>query len=133
MNKKEYIEAAMVLAICPARRLPQVVKLLRKSGIEIDDEFVREAREADTEKRKRLREKRVEGRPDIEFGDFWDDFADTLHDVFEKGISISELSRTTGISRTSFYRYLSGKSSPSESDKKRILDGIEEITHGGGL
>ena len=132
MNKKEYMEAAMILAVCPSRRLPQVVKILRKAGVEIDEGFVKEARAGEDDgKRKRMREKRGKKRT-FDFRKAGDDFLDALREAFEGGISVSALSRTTGISRTSFYRYINGESYPADDDRERIMDAITEITENGG-
>lgn len=127
MDKRDYIEAAKVLASCPERRLPQVVKLLREAGFEIEDGFVRESRSG-TEggKRKRVREKRVEGRT-IDFRKIGDGFLDTLREAFESGMNMSDLSRTSGMGRTTLYRYLNGETYPSKEDKEKILDAINEI------
>lgn len=127
MDKRDYIEAAKILASCPERRLPQVVKLLREAGIEIDDGFVKESRgRSDDGKRKRVREKRVERRT-IDFRMIGDNFLDALRDAFESGINISDLSRTSGMGRTTLYRYLNGETYPSNEDKERILNAINEI------
>ena len=127
MEKLDYLEAARILATCPERRLPQVVKMLREAGFKIEDGFVRESREvAKDRKRKRMREKRMEGRT-FDFRTLGDDFLDTLRDAFEKGINISDLSRTSGMGRTTLYRYLKGETYPSKEDRERILDAISEI------
>ena len=127
MDKRDYIEAAKILASCPERRLPQVVKLLREAGIKIDDGFVKESQGgADDGKRKRVREKRVERRT-IDFRMIGDNFLDALRDAFESGINISDLSRTSGMGRTTLYRYLNGETYPSNEDKERILNAINEM------
>lgn len=127
MDKRDYIEAAKILASCPERRLPQVVKMLREAGFEIEDGFVRDSRgRAEDGKRKRMREKRMERRT-IDFRKIGDDFLDTLREAFESGMNMSDLSRASGMGRTTLYRYLNGETYPSKEDKEKILDAIKEI------
>lgn len=130
MEKNDYLKAARILATCPKRRLPMVVKLLRESGVEVDESIL----DAEEDSREALKMERRGGRRESLYApEFWksdDEFVFTLRNAFERGIGISKLSRETGISRTSLYRYLHEESRPAESDMKCILDGIDKIMNG---
>lgn len=131
MESKNYLRAARLLATCPQKRLKEVVRLLRESGIEIDDDFLREE-EYDKESLKMSRRmNRRKGEYENTFWESDDDFMVALLNAYKRGIGITKLSRATGVSRTTIYRYLHRESYPSESDKKCILSGIEELIGGG--
>ena len=127
MERNDYLQAAKILATCPTKRLPQVIKMLRDAGIDVDErmikEEVRNKEEAKMERRGKARERNYDP-------GFWssdDDFILTLRNAFERGIGISKLSRVTGLSRTTLYRYLHDEFYPSDDIKETILASIEKI------
>lgn len=63
-------------------------------------------------------------------GAFWQTdnaFVQKMRDAYADGISFTKLSRFTGLTRTTLYRYLHGESFPNEIDAKNVLDGIDAI------
>jgi DNA-binding phage protein len=127
MEKGDYLMAAKILARCPTKRLPEVVRLLKEAGVEVDEKIFGE----EEDKRRKLRRERLKDERaaiyDRRFWDTQDEFSSALLGAYENGIGISELSKETGLSRTSLYRYIHEKSQPAEKTKELILRGINKL------
>ena len=122
-----YLKAARIVAKCPRSKLQQVMALLKEAGVEIDATPIQNE---DNQKRRSANDKRAERRKNEYGEDFWkadNDFLQIMRDAYAEGISFTQLSRLTGLSRVSLYRYLHGEFTPCESDMDSVLKGIEEL------
>ena len=125
-NNADYIKAARISASDPAKRLPQVVTLLRAAGIEIDDNVIDSFRvAAQASKSKKLVEKR-EANGGVDFSDGGDEFLQRLFEAYKAGISFNKIGNEVNITRTSMYRYLHRESYPREKDRERIIAAIDK-------
>lgn len=120
-------EIVQIIVDCPKRKVQKVVALLSDMGATATNEVLLScaARRAS-----QMMEKRKENRSlDYDKG-FWkadNPFVQKMRDAYADGISFTKLSRFTGLTRTTLYRYLHGESFPNEIDARNVLDGIDAI------
>lgn len=126
MEPNDYFEAAKLIAGCPANRLPHVLTLLKQSGVDLEKSAVRKAyaqavkAKGDEGKRKEKRKER--GHREWERSDL--EAVIRLREAYEAGTSFTELSRLTGINRTTLYRYMYGEITLDEERDTLILDAL---------
>ena len=112
---------------CPKRNLKAAVALLSDMGATATDPALTACAAKRVEK---MMGNRKEKRKEEYAPEFWDadnEFLQRLRDAYADGISFTKLSRRTGLTRTTLYRYLHGEFSPKFVFAKRILDSIDEI------
>lgn len=120
-------EIVQIIVDCPKRKVQKVVALLSDMGATATNEVLLSCAARRTSQ---MMEKRKENRA-LEYADeFWQTdnaFVQKMRDAYADGISFTKLSRFTGLTRTTLYRYLHGESFPDEIDAKNVLDGIDAI------
>lgn len=120
-NSADYIKAARILSKCPVSRLPQVVELLRRGGIDVDDDFVSKCVSGNRmEVEKNLKRKRALISCS-HLDDGGDEFLRKLYSAYSAGLSLTKIGEEVGITKTSMYRYLHGNSYPRAKDKERLI------------
>ena len=123
MEQIDYLAAAKVVAECKPSRLPQVLAILKQGGIDVPAADVKAAYAkivaipSDEERRKDKR--KTEGHRE------WDETDNEailrLREAYDAGASFTELSRLTGITRTTLYRYMYGELADNPTRDKHIL------------
>jgi DNA-binding phage protein len=120
-------EIVQIVVNCPKRKIQKVVALLYDMGATATNEVLLSCTARRTSQ---MMEKRKENRA-LEYADeFWktdNEFVQKMRDAYADGISFTKLSRFTGLTRTTLYRYLHGESFPNEIDARNVLDGIDAI------
>lgn len=121
------IEAASIIKDCPRYKLPIVIELLQKAGVEIDTSALEaEKCEAGATRMERRGNKRI-NEYDEEFWEADNYFTQKMRDAFARGINFTHLSKECGLTRTTLYRYLHGQFLPSPEDEKRVLEAIDKL------
>lgn len=112
---------------CPKSVVQGAVALLLDMGATVTSEALVACASQKTAKMMEHRK----GRRMLEYdGAFWQTdnaFVQKMRDAYADGISFTKLSRFTGLTRTTLYRYLHGESFPNEIDAQNVLDGIDAI------
>ena len=112
---------------CPKSVVQGAVALLLDMGATVTSEALAACASQKTAKMMEHRK----GRRMREYdGAFWQTdnaFVQKMRDAYADGISFTKLSRFTGLTRTTLYRYLHGESFPNEIDARNVLDGIDVI------
>lgn len=120
-NSADYIKAARILSKCPVSRLPQVVELLQRGGIEVDDDFVAKCVKGNREAAEKNLERKRTLLPCTRLEDDGDEFLRKLYSAYSAGLSLTKIGEEVGITKTSMYRYLHKDSYPREKDKERLI------------
>lgn len=128
MNKDAelYVSAAKIIAMCPANRLDLVLDVLKMGGLE--SEKINEAlANAKTRRKKTV----YDAREHDDKRDLWietdDEVANLLRDAYDKNVSMSAISKMTGIHKVSLYRYLRGENRPSKVKGDMITAAVNKI------
>jgi len=120
-------EIVQIVINCPKSKIQRAVALLYDMGATATNEVLLSCAARRTSQ---MMEKRKENRA-LEYADeFWQTdnaFVQKMRDAYADGISFTKLSRFTGLTRTTLYRYLYGESFPNEIDARNVLDGIDAI------
>lgn len=120
-------EIVQIVVNCPKSKIQRAVALLSDVGATATNEILLSCA---ARKTSQMMEKRKENRA-LEYADeFWQTdnaFVQKMRDAYADGISFTKLSRFTGLTRTTLYRYLHGESFPNEIDARNVLDGIDAI------
>ena len=126
LTTMDYVKAAHIVATCPKARLPMVLEILRQGGIEIQAEMEETATQTTEQSRRDwLKEKREsEEREEIGFPD--DETWVLLKRAYDEGISFIDLSRRTGIHKTSLYHFLHGEKN-IQSRRELLMTTIREM------
>lgn len=120
-----YVRAAKIISSCPKSRLPAVIALLEKSGLEIgelekqtllvkqpDHRFVLKSKRTDTPKPRWLSTN--------------NECILKLREAYNDGISMTELARTLELGRSSVFRYLYAEVIPNDIMQEKILEAISK-------
>lgn len=131
MKKSKKDEEIIQFSVnCPKSVVQGAVALLLDMGATVTSEALAACASQKTAKMMEHRK----GRRMREYdGAFWQTdnaFVQRMRDAYADGISFTKLSRYTGLTRTTLYRYLHGESFPNEIDAKNVLDGIDAIYDG---
>lgn len=107
-NAQDYLAAAKILASCPERRLPYVVELLKKGGIEVPEGVIEGISEDRGKAKKELKSEIRQAATKDKWVETDDEVVLKLRDLFESGVNVTHFADEAKISRTQFYRYLWG-------------------------
>lgn len=115
LTKEEYLEVLRIVSDCKPSKLKYVLAILKKAGIDIDDDDENEVIKKRQKKlvtsatvdeiQRESREKRYSGR--------WIKTSDpiilSLREAYLSGIKISIIAEAAGITRTALYEYMVGR------------------------
>lgn len=122
---QDYYRAAKLLVSCPRERLPVVVDLIQKSGINMD-EVEKERMLAESDRQERLLEIRKSADKSK-----WlptdNSFVLFLREAFDEGISFKEVCNMTGLNKSTVYRCLWGERKGTAHTQALIREAIEKI------
>lgn len=135
INLKDTIK---LIAKCNVNRLPLVLELLEQSGYCFTEEAIKTAYyDADVELRdgnkveKVTRQQALAMKRACEEHREWMDTKDMtaldLRYAYEKGVSMTELARRSGLNREQLYRYMWGVINPPQYASDRIEKALEEL------
>lgn len=126
MTKEEiYLKAAKVIATCSPSRLPIVLETLNRGGFEFSEEDIKNAK-VNFSSHKALKDRRKD-KMQVVWQDSDDPCVLQMRDAYEKGLSLTVLSRATEISRPLLYYYLRGERRIPENRKEIISDALTEL------
>lgn len=120
-----YVRAAKTLATCPKSRLPAIIALFEKSGLEIGET---EKQILLSEKKNRhaiLKSKRTDA-PKPRWLPTNNECIIKLREAYDDGISMTELARTLELGRSSVFRYLYAEVIPNDIMQEKILEAISK-------
>lgn len=106
-DKSLYLEAAKIVAKCSKDRLPLVLNLISKSGVELAEEDVKKLR-GQSSKSDALKYKR-KATEHVAWKESDDPSVIRMRKAYDNGVSFTSLERESGISRAMLYLYLRGE------------------------
>lgn len=117
-----YLDAARTVASCSKERLPLVLNLLKKGGVEFTDEEIRKIQtnrfKSDSLELKRKNSEHIE----------WDESDDpcvlALREAYNSGVSFTVIGRELGVSRALIYLYLRGERQIPEYRRSKIIEAL---------
>ena len=128
-TKKEYLEAAKIVATCRENRVPLVVDILRQSGFEISDELVANVGHEEPKTNKMLKARRDKETQRDKWKPTDDEAVLLLRKAYDTGISFTRISEMTHDNRTVLYAYLKDRNVP-EYKRQQLIDTLNELMKG---
>ena len=133
LTKEEYLEVLRIVSECKPSRLKYVLAILKKAGIEIDDNDQNEIVKKKQMKfismpdvneiHRESREKRYSGR--------WlkttDPIILSLREAYLSGVRISTIAEAAGITRTALYEYMVGRRQYSPWIAERFIEAFKTL------
>lgn len=124
-TQSDYVRVAKIIAECPAKRLPYVIDILRKGGVDIDESICELAGEEQKEKAISLRERRAYAPK--EWIPTKSECALALRKAYEEGVSFTTLSRASGVNRGTLYSYMKATRNPPPFVVDQILSALANL------
>lgn len=115
-DKELYYRVARTVASCPRNRLPAVIEILEKGGMEVGADYLRSVgldKPSLADKRKGMETKRWKPTTDK--------FIIEFREAYANGISMTALARKVGVNRTTLFRYLYADVIPKPAMKELIM------------
>lgn len=127
MKKDElFYKAAKLVATCPKDRLELVLEVLQKGEVTTDgfDEIIEKIK-------KDKRQSVYERRKGDEKRDLWktsdNPVTILLRKAYNRNISMTSISRLSGVHRVTLYKYMRGLTTPGERVSSAITNAVNEI------
>lgn len=125
-NMEDYLKAAKIVSTCPRDRLPYVLDIISKSGIEISDvEKIIEESKTDGMKRAYLKKSGFASKKEFLFSP--DPTVRRLQKAYNDGISFTVLGKISEIQRTTLYRYIYGERNIKAEHESKINEALDKI------
>lgn len=123
--KDDYMRAAKILASCSPERLPIVLDMLKKAGLEIDE--VESKKLIVFNKRGEMLKEKRQYTDRSKWLDSDDPFVLYLREAYEDGISFKDVVNITGLNKSTVYRILWGEKMGTDFTRNLIYNAIEQI------
>ena len=127
-NNESYIKAAKIIASCPKSRLPIVLEILKKGGLDFTEEEIpnisassSQLRSPSVLKLKRSNQNHPNWKPTS------NPHIVKLREAYNEGISLTELGRRVHLHKTTLYQYLYGNSEPDRFVADEIVYAIFDM------
>ena len=127
-SNEMYIKAAKIIATCPAKRLPAVLSVLEKGGIVFTNEELEKMKlsAAHPSKTDILISNRKEQKKE-EWKETDNEYIIRLREAYDKGVSITQISRIVGVNKATAYKYLWGWRTPSRCIGEKIVEACNSL------
>lgn len=125
-NIDDYLKAAKIVSTCPRERLPYVLEIISKSGIEISEvENLIEESKADGMKRAYLKKSGFVSKKEWLFSP--NPTVRRLQKAYNDGISFTVLGKISEVQRTTLYRYIYGERNMKAEHESKINEALDRI------
>ena len=131
-NMDDYLKAAKIISTCPKNRLPFVLEVISKSGIDVP-EIEKMLKKSLAAEKKSLYSKKDGFKSEKELEPSDDDTIRRLQKAYYEGISFTVLARVADMERTVLYRYIYGERKMKEAHAEKINNALDKIYLEGGF